>query len=209
MTGSARDVWDPSSLEVVVNETPTSPVPERSPHRDVSAQVKGLLPTLVLSIITPLVVFNVLKSHGASDFAAYLWASVGPLVETVGMAAIKREADKVAMLILGVTVVSAVLTAVGDTSPTMLLLKDSAVTGAFGVICLATLLPFAPRPLMFYFAQKFGTGGDDAGMYRFEGMWQAYPGFRRSFRVMTLAWGLAYVLGELPEQPAELLGLTA
>lgn len=156
--------------------------------------LRGLLPTLLLSVVAPIVTFTVLRNNGASDFTAYLWASLGPLVETVGAAIIKREADKVSILILAMTLISAIITVVGDTGPTMLLLKDSAMTGAFGIICLVTLLPVARRPLMYTFAQKFGGRGTEQGMEHFEDKWVQYPRFRRVFRILTAAWGVGYVL---------------
>lgn len=166
--------------------------PTGAPSR--GTMLRGLLPTLLLSIVAPIVTFTVLRNNGASEFTAYLWASVGPFLETVGTAIIKREADRVSILILALTVISAVITVVGDTGPTMLLLKDSAMTGAFGVICLVTLLPVVRRPLMYSFAQKFGGRGTEQGMEHFEDMWARYPLFRRTFRVLTAAWGVGYVL---------------
>lgn len=53
---------------------------------------------------------------------------------------------------------AAAVVSVGSTSPTFLLIKDSAMTGVFGLICLITLFA-TPRPLMFYFAQRFNGGG--------------------------------------------------
>ncbi|HEY9369965.1 VC0807 family protein, partial [Streptomyces sp.] len=67
--------------------------------------------------------------------------------------------------------------------------KDSAVTGLFGLSCLATLL--APRPLMFYFGRKFATDGTAASTAWWNGMWQ-FEGFRTTMRTMTAVWGVAY-----------------
>lgn len=170
----------------------SSTAPSNRTGRSGADVVRGLAPTLVLGVIAPLVVFDVTKSHGASDFAAYLWASIGPLLETVLSTVRTRRMDKISAFIAGLTVVSALIAAVGGTSDTLLLLKDSAVTAAFGVVCLVTLTPLVPRPLMFYFAQKF-SGGTEEGMERFDALWRARPEFRCSFRVMTAAWGIGYL----------------
>jgi hypothetical protein len=81
-----------------------------------------------------------------------------------------------------------VVAALGFNSPRLLLIKESAITGLFGVVLLASLL--APRPLMFYFGRKFATDGTPASVAWWNGMWQ-YPAFRRSQRVITIVWGVA------------------
>lgn len=151
--------------------------------------LKGLLPTLILSVAAPLVTFNVVKANGASDIAAYLWAAVGPLVETVGTAVIKRELDRISLLILSLTVGSAAVALIGNTSDTVLLLKDSALTGLFGLICLSTL--FIGKPLMYSFANKFSSAGQTG---EFDRLWANVPQFRRTFRVITGVWGVGFLI---------------
>ena len=41
----------------------------------------------------------------------------------------------------------------------LLKLRESVLTGAFGIVCLGSLL--AHRPVMFYLARTFATGGDE------------------------------------------------
>lgn len=164
----------------------TQPKPNRR-----SAAVAALAPTLLLSVAFPMIAFNVCKSLGMSDLAAYLWASLGPLAETVGTTIVRRHANRISLLILTLTLASAVVTVVGNTSPVVLLLKDSALTGVFGLVCLGSL--FIGRPLMFHFAQTFGGAGDPERVAGFDRMWEAYAGFRRTFRIMTVVWGVGYL----------------
>lgn len=164
---------------------PTSTGPGRAGGRTVLVQI---LPTLILSVAAPIVLFNVMKAQGSSDVAAYLWASVGPILETLGTMAIKREIDRISLLIAGLTLGAAAVALIGRTSPVILLLKDSALTGLFGLICLGTLLG---KPLMFLFARKFSRQGQSG---EFDQLWDAYPMFRNGFRVITAVWGVGFLL---------------
>ncbi len=155
--------------------------------------IVALLPTLLLSVAFPLVVFNLCKSAGMSDLAAYLWAAAGPLIETVGTAIVRRHANFLSLLILALTLVSAVVTVVGDTSPVVLLLKDSVLTGVFGLICLGSLV-IGRQPLMFHFTQSFGMAGNPARAAEFERQWDTNPPFRHMFRTITAGWGAGYLL---------------
>ena len=149
--------------------------------------------TVLLSIVAPLVILNVAKAQDVPDVQAYILASLPPLLEAVITAFWRRTVDTFAVIIVALNLGSAALALVGDTSPTMLLLKDSALTGAFGLICLITLLPIVPRPLMFYFGQRFGGGGTAEGEQRFADLWQ-HPQFRRLMRIITAMWGVGFVL---------------
>ncbi|MGW6782168.1 hypothetical protein [Streptomyces sp. NPDC054987] len=73
--------------------------------------------------------------------------------------------------------ITAVVSLIGAHSARAPLIKDSGVTGLFGLLCLATLL--APRPLMFSFGRKFATDGTPESTAWWNGLWQ-YEGFRRS-----------------------------
>ena len=71
------------------------------------------------------------------------------------------------------------------------LVKESILTGAFGLICLSSLL--ARRPLLFYIIRQFAAGDDPARIEWWNGLWQ-YPRFRFRMRVVTAAWGLVYLV---------------
>jgi hypothetical protein len=78
----------------------------------------------------------------------------------------------------------------GDTS--FILIRDSFMTAAFGLVCLASLMTL-PRPLIFYFGRQFSSAGEPARAAAFESMWQ-YPRFRTLNRRMTIVWGVSYLL---------------
>ena len=74
--------------------------------------------------------------------------------------------------------------------PTLLKVRESMITGVFGVICLVSLL--APRPTMFYMGRAFSTGGQPQQVAEFNELW-ALPAVPRRFRMVTAVWGVGLV----------------
>ncbi|MFG2991180.1 VC0807 family protein [Streptomyces sp. NPDC048257] len=148
--------------------------------------------TIGLNVVAPIITYNVLTgSHGWSEFSALLLSSAWPVLDSVVSLAWRRKLDEFAVVTLVFLVITAVVSLVGAHSARALLIKDSGVTGLFGLLCLATL--FAPRPLMFYFGRKFATDGTSESTAWWNGLWQ-YDGFRTTMNRMTLVWGVAYVI---------------
>jgi len=155
-----------------------------------AASAAGWVLTIGCNIVAPIVTYNQLTEHGYGEFTALLVSGVWPLVDMAIHLAWRRRIDEFAMVILIFLGLTIAVTLVGPHSARLLLVKESVVTGLFGLLCLATLA--APRPLMFYFGRKFGTDGTAEAVERWNGLW-AFPGFRRVQRNLTLGWGLAYV----------------
>ncbi|MER5864303.1 VC0807 family protein [Kitasatospora sp. NPDC002040] len=147
--------------------------------------------TIGLNIVAPVITYNQLVEHGSSEVSALLISALWPVVDTAIYLAWHRRVDDFAMLSLVFLGLSLVVALVGPQSAQLLLVKESLVTGLFGVVCLATLA--APRPLMFYFGRKFGTDGTPEGIERWNGLW-ALPGFRAVQRNLTIGWGGTYVV---------------
>ncbi|MFB7515169.1 VC0807 family protein [Streptomyces sp. NPDC056144] len=168
-----------------------SSAPSGPPARSGSASALGWILTIGLNVVAPIVTYNQLtENHGWSEFAALLASSAWPVLDTAIMVAWRRKVDEFALVTLVFLVITAVVSLVGAHTARALLIKDSGVTGLFGLLCLATLL--ARRPLMFYFGRKFATDGTPASTAWWNGMWE-YEGFRSTMRTMTLVWGVAYV----------------
>jgi hypothetical protein len=79
------------------------------------------------------------------------------------------------------------LTTLISGSPRFFLIKESFLTGFFGLVFLGSLL--LSRPLSFYLGRQFVSGGDPSRAAWFEGLWQ-YPSFRSSQRLIALVWGV-------------------
>ncbi|MFE0704483.1 VC0807 family protein [Streptomyces sp. NPDC058872] len=161
------------------------------PARSGGAAAIGWILTIGLNVIAPVITYNTLtEDHGWSEFSALLLSSAWPVLDGAIMIAWRRKLDEFAVVTLVFLVITAVASLVGAHTARALLVKDSGVTGLFGLLCLGTLL--TPRPLMFSFGRKFATDGTPAGTAWWNGMWQ-FEGFRSTMRTMTLVWGVAYV----------------
>ncbi|MGW8362301.1 VC0807 family protein [Streptomyces wedmorensis] len=173
-------------------EPPTeATAPPGPPARSGAASALGWILTIGLNVVAPILTYNILtEDHGWSEFSALLLSSAWPVLDTAIVVAWRRKVDEFAVVTLVFLVITAVVSLVGAHTARALLVKDSCVTGLFGLLCLATLL--APRPLMFYFGRKFATDGTPASTAWWNGLWQ-YEGFRSTMRTMTLVWGVAYV----------------
>jgi hypothetical protein len=151
--------------------------------------VRGLLPSLVVNGAAPFLAYQVLTGNGVTATTALTISAVFPVIGTAWGFARSRQADIIGLVSLAFIVVG-VATSVISGDPRFILIKESLLTGVFGLVCLGSLL--LPRPLMFYFGRQFSSAGDPARAAAFEGLWQ-YPQFRAVNRNMTVAWGIGYV----------------
>ncbi|MEW2433477.1 VC0807 family protein [Streptomyces caniferus] len=174
-------------------DTRAAPAIERPapPARSKGAAALGWVLTIGLNVVAPIITYNMLRDHGWSEFAALLGGSAWPVLESVVHLAWRRRLDEFAVVTLTFLALTAVVSLLGAHSSRALLVKDSGVTGLFGLLCLATLL--APRPLMFYFGRKFATDGTAESTAWWNGLWQ-FEGFRTTIRTMTAVWGVSYCL---------------
>jgi hypothetical protein len=172
----------------VVSPSSATSTHERPPTSG-SGMVKSLAPMVVVDVVLPLATYFLLRSTGMGSFWAYLISGVWPLLKLLVGVARTRRIDSFSILILIFIVLGAV-TALVTGNVRTLLVRDSITTGGFGLACLLSLL-FA-RPLLFYVGRTFATDGSPAGYAWWNGLWQ-YPTFRRSQRVITAMWGIAYV----------------
>jgi uncharacterized membrane protein len=149
------------------------------------------VPSIMFNIALPIATYILLTGNGMAALPALVISGVWPALELGLSMARTRHADEFSIMVL-IFLVLGVITALAFNSARLLLIKDSALTGLFGLVLLGSLL--APRPLMFYFGRKFATDGTPERIAWWNGLWQ-YPDFRRGQRVLTTVWGVAF-LGE-------------
>jgi intracellular septation protein A len=137
----------------------------------------------------PVASYVLLSDSGVAAAPALAISGVWPAVQLIVTLVRQRRLDELGVLVLLVLGVG-VLGALAFNSPRLLLLKDSATTGLFGLTLLVSLL--LERPLMFYFGRRFATDGSRASVARWNGLWR-HATFRRSQRILTLAWGASFV----------------
>ncbi len=156
-----------------------------------ASAIAGWLPTIMFNIVLPILTYDVLSSSGMADVPALIISGVWPALQMIGSLILRRRADEFSIFTL-ILLVLGIATSLLFTDARLLFVKDSALTGLFGLVLLGSLL--MSRPLMFYFGRRFATDGTPERIAWWNGLWQ-YPQFRRGQRILTLVWGAAF-LGE-------------
>jgi hypothetical protein len=121
-----------------------------------------------------------------SDLHALLIALLVPMAEGGVTLARHRRVNVFGALVaasLGLGIITAVLSG----TPRVLLVRESLVSGALGVVLLCSL--FWAQPLVFYIAGHFVAGHDQARWYDFRRKGTS-AWMRRFFRVLTAVWGV-------------------
>ena len=157
------------------------------------AILRSLVPNLVINGVFPVVLYQLLTARDVATVPALVAGSVFPLAYALCGWVRARRLDFIAGISLFFIVVSALASLISG-SARFTLIKESFFTGLFGLVFLGSLL--APRPLMFYLARQFATGGAPARMRLWDERWQ-YQGFRHAMRVMTGMWGLTFIADAL------------
>ena len=137
--------------------------------------------------------FHLARRMGASDVVAYLVGSIAPLVGGVLVWARARKFSGASAAIFAFTAVSALIALIGSTTPKVLLYKDCATTALIGLLFLTSCVA-ARKPIVFYFAQRYGTDGSHDGMAIFDAMWDAYPDFRRGMYLTGYLWAALFLI---------------
>jgi intracellular septation protein A len=154
-----------------------------------SGQIRSITMIVIFDIAAPLVTYQLLRSAGMTAVAALLLSGVFPALHVIINVIQHRRIDVVGALVLAGIAVGTVLGLVSHDAK-LVLVEGSVPTAVFGVACLGSL--WARHPLMFSFAREF-TGPDTARGQEMTRLWQ-YEGYRRIFRVITIVWGVAFLL---------------
>jgi hypothetical protein len=168
-----------------VSPMTTTPADERG------FSFRSVIPTLLFDVLAPYVTYTMVKAYvpGATEVGALLASGIVPAVYGVYAIIRARHVDIIgAVVLLGIAVSIAASFVGGD--PKMLLIRESFVTGALGLLCLLSLL--WPRPALFYVGRQFTAGQDPVKIEQFNALWQR-PGARQVFRILTIVWGIGYV----------------
>jgi hypothetical protein len=168
----------------------SSSAPPAAPARKGATAALSWLVSIGFNILAPIFIYNHFHGH-TSEYVAVLLSGLGPVIDVVIYLAWHRRVDEFAVVSLIFVGLTLIVSFIGPHDAKLLLAKDSAITGLFGLFCLATL--FAPKPLMFYFGRKFATDGTPEAVAWWNGLWQ-YEGFRTVQRNLTIGWGLGYLL---------------
>lgn len=148
----------------------------------------GMLRSLGLDLIAPLVVYQVCRQAGMSTVWSLMVSGTPPGLGVLLDWLRWRTLEVVGAIVLAGIALSLVLAFVSD-DPKVVLLEGAVLTGGFGVACLVSLV--RRRPLIFYFAQAFYGGRHSAAGAQLD---EEYAVVRPFWRTVTLVWGVVYLL---------------
>jgi hypothetical protein len=151
---------------------------------------RALAPKLLLAGVLPVVGYSLLRPRVSSDAIALAIVMIFPLADIVSERLRKGRFEPIGLIALtGISIgIVGVIVFHGDA--TLLKIRESLLTGVFGIVCLASLA--APKPLMFYLARAFATGGAKEKMDEFDKLLER-PGSLRRFQFVTAVWGVGFV----------------
>jgi intracellular septation protein A len=146
--------------------------------------------SLLGDFVVPVVAYYALRAAGASVWVALVVPSI-----LTGLFAVVRwiRERRIDVLGLGVVVVLVASVAISyvSGSPRFLLAKGAVFTAAIGVVFLGSLL--LRRPFGFSFARDL-IERTTLKTADWDEVWDREPQFRRAWRVITVAWGVATLL---------------
>ena len=144
---------------------------------------------VVFDLGGPLLAYALLHRAGMSAVSALVISGVLPAIGIALGALVDGRLDIIGVVVLGGIVVGTVLGLVSHNAR-LFLLEGSVPSLAFALACLASLK--ASKPLIYRFAVEI-LGPDTPKGRDVTGAWQ-YRGFRRAFQVITMAWGIGYLV---------------
>ena len=153
------------------------------------SQLQSVAMIAIFDVGGPLVLYQLLRSAGHSAVLSLVLSGILPAIGVAIKFARSRRVDAIGALVLaGIAVGTLVGLLSGNAR--LVLIEGSVPTAVFGVVCLFSLS--SSRPLMYRFAIEF-MGEDSPRGREFDSLWQ-YQEFRRVFRVITIVWGVAYLV---------------
>jgi len=144
---------------------------------------------IVFDLGGPLLAYALLRSAGVGAVAALVISGVLPALGIAIGALVDRRLDVLGVMVLAGLLVATVL---GLTShdARLYLLEGSVPSLVFALGCLLSLR--LRRPLIYRLAVEL-LGPDTPKGRDVTAAWR-YPGFRRAFQVITVAWGIGYLV---------------
>jgi hypothetical protein len=146
----------------------------------------GLVVEMAVNFLLPWLAYRFTLLH-LGETGALIASAVPPIVWSLIELARFRRIDALSVMVVAGIVLSVAAMALGG-SPRVLLLRESLVSGAVGVVFLLSL-PMR-RPLIFYLARATVAREMEGGAAHFEALWRERPALATSMRLMTLVWGI-------------------
>ena len=148
-----------------------------------------VVPSLLVNGAAPFVVYTLLHTH-LSELHALMITALVPLADGLVGLVRQRRINAFGALVFLSLALSSLLVLLGG-SARLILVRESALSGVFGVLMLLSL--FWPQPLVYYLARHFVAPRASAGWHTFQRA-ATSPRFRSFLRLLTVIWGLVTVL---------------
>jgi len=149
-----------------------------------------MAPTLIFDVALPIILFNVLTAYHVSVLWALVIGGASPALNNLRVWFRTGHLEPLGIIIVTFLAIGAVTSLISG-NVLFVLVKESFLTGTFGLICLASLL--TSRPLLFVILRQFVAGDDKARGEWWNGLWQ-FENFRKGIRFVTAIWGVVYLL---------------
>ncbi|WP_118179881.1 VC0807 family protein [Paraburkholderia phosphatilytica] len=141
---------------------------------------------LVFNLLLPWLVYRLAAPY-FGDTGGLIASAAPPIVWSAIELARTRRIDALSVMVVAGIALSVGAMALGG-SPRMLLMRESLVSGAVGVVFLASLA--TRRPLIFWLARATVAREAADGAERIERLYRERPALAAAFRTMTAIWGL-------------------
>ena len=146
--------------------------------------------SLFVDVALPWLTWRILEAYGVPTVWALAAAAIFPGASVVLAWIQLRRVEAIGIAVF-ITILLGIAMALISDDVRFGLLKGAPAFGLFGVACLVSLL--RPRPLMFFVARHFQTGGDPAKAAEWNARMEI-AGFRHAIWVITSVWGIVCVL---------------
>ncbi|MGF6569537.1 hypothetical protein ABH945_001613 [Paraburkholderia sp. GAS333] len=146
----------------------------------------GFVVEMAVNFLLPWLAYRFTLPH-LGETGALIASAVPPIVWSLIELARFRRVDALSVMVVAGIVLSVAAMVMGG-SPRVLLLRESLVSGAVGVVFLLSL-PMR-RPLIFYLARATVAREMEGGAAHFEALWRERPALATAMRMMTLIWGV-------------------
>jgi hypothetical protein len=153
------------------------------------SRLRQIAMILVFDLGGPLLVYALLRSAGVSAVTALVTSGVLPAMGIAIGALVDRRLDVIGVVVLAGLVVGTVL-GLTTHNARLYLAEGSVPSVVFALGCLFSLRLL--QPLIYRLAVEI-LGPDSPRGRDVTAAWR-YPAFRRAFRVITLGWGVGYLV---------------
>jgi hypothetical protein len=133
-------------------------------------------------------VYFLVRRHVRSDAEALIIAGCFSAVFILVQFVRQRRVDIIGALVLSGFAVGVVGSTLLGGNTYLLKVRDSFLTGAFGIACVVTVFTHE-RPAFFYLSRYFSAGNDRERVLAYNRLHE-FPAGRHAFRVLSVVWGI-------------------